>query len=610
MKHIRRLIYNLRRLKRFFKKLNLEPVHLFFPSLLAVLAAFFEGVTFALLVPVIRGLIETNFEFAYTIKILSIFFNAFPKVFLNNNTAIFIFLVALVLIFSLLKNAFSYSSSLLVTYRVRKFSHELRCLIFNLFINFRKSYYDNHSVGSLQNILIGHTEQIALQFRCFQTVLYHLFALFAYLSVMLFISWKVTLFVIFLFPVLILVFKKLVSQIKQGSYRFSHSFSYLGKKIFNALSCIPLVKSYGAEDKERKWFDHISEDVRKHQVGMDIRMLLISPVQEVFFLICLLLLTGMMAYLSIRHSEGSVSAYLVFFALVRRAMTSLGTITSFQGNVASVVGPLREIVRVFEEREKWLEKKSGGKIASFQSEISFQNLSFEYTDRKILNGVSFSVKKGQMVAIVGRTGSGKSTIAQLLMRFYDPPKGSVLIDGQDILSLDLHSWRKKIAFISQENYFFDASIEDNLKYGCEVDPNADEMISALEKAQLGELLKKLPSGIVTEIGERGIQLSGGEKQRLSLARAILRDPEILILDEATNALDSQTEKLVQNAIDQVVHGRTSIVIAHRLTTIQKADCIFVLDQGKFVESGSFSDLIQAQGAFKLFWDSQRQSDQM
>jgi subfamily B ATP-binding cassette protein MsbA len=313
----------------------------------------------------------------------------------------------------------------------------------------------------------------------------------------------------------------------------------------------------------------------------------------------------MMAYLSIRHSEGSVSAYLVFFALVRRAMTSLGTITSFQGNVASVIGPLREIVRVFEEREKWLEKKSGGKIASFQSEINFQNLSFEYTDRKILNGVSFSVKKGQMVAIVGRTGSGKSTIAQLLMRFYDPPKGSVLIDGQDILSLDLQSWRKKIAFISQENYFFDASIGDNLKYGCEVDPNADEMISALEKAQLGELLKKLPSGIVTEIGERGIQLSGGEKQRLSLARTILRDPEILILDEATSALDSQTEKLVQSAIDQVVRGRTSIVIAHRLSTIKNADKIILLDGGKVVEQGSFNELIVLGNRFKSFWDVQQ-----
>lgn len=608
MHKLKRLILNLKRFKRFLKRLKLEPVHLFFPSALAISAAAFEGATLFLLLPTIRGLVESNFEFAYSVKGLGAVFAAFPSVFSNHDAAIFTFLVVLILIFALLKNAASYFSSFIVTHQVRRLSHELRCLLFDSYISFKKSFFDKNSTGHLQNILIGYTEQIATQFKTFQHVLYHFFVLFAYLMIMATISWRVTVFVMLLFPFMIFAFKKLVGQIRVGSRKFSTAFSLLGKKIMNSLSCIPLVKASVSEEKEKKWFQHVSDEVRKQQLAMDIRDLLISPIQEVFFLCCFLVLTGFMAYLAIRHREGNVASYLVFFLVVRRAMQSMGLITAFQGNIASIVGPLRQVMRVFEERKTHAEQLDGSQITSFSEQIEFRNLSFSYYDRNVISSVSLQIKKGQMVALVGRTGSGKSTLTQLLLRFYDPPEESVFVDGKDILDLEIKSWRKKIAFVSQENYFFDASIEVNLKYGCENDPSPEEMLVAIEKAQLGDFVKKFPDGIGTEIGERGVQLSGGEKQRLALARAILREPEILILDEATSALDSQTEELVQRAILEAVKGKTSIIIAHRLSTIQKADVIFVLDNGVLVEQGSFSELIQSQGSFKLFWDSQRQRD--
>jgi len=240
----------------------------------------------------------------------------------------------------------------------------------------------------------------------------------------------------------------------------------------------------------------------------------------------------------------------------------------------------------------------------FQNKIEFRNLTFRYHDRDVLKNLNFEIKKGQMVAIVGATGSGKSTIAQLLMRFYDPAPTMLFVDGQDILNYRTSDLRKKIAYISQENYFFDATIEINLKYGCLENVSQEEIETALEKAQLKDLIQKLPNGTHAEIGERGIQLSGGEKQRLSLARAILRNPEILILDEATSAMDSQTEQLIQVSISEAAKGRTSVVIAHRLATIQKADLILVLENGSLVESGIFSELINSNGHFKKYWSSQ------
>jgi len=604
MTKLKRLILNLKRLKRFLKKLKLEPVHLFFPSVLAISAAAFEGATFFLLLPTIRGLIESNFEFAYSVKGLGAVLDFFPNIFLNHDAAIFTFLVVLILIFTLLKSTASYFSAFIVTHQVRQFSHELRCLLFDSYISFKKSFFDRNSTGHLQNVLIGYTEQIATQLRTFQHVLYHFFVLFAYLTIMTAISWKVTLFVALLFPFLIFAFKKLVAQIKVGSRKFSTAFSLLGKKIMNSLSCIPLVKASGSEVKEKKWFQYVSDEVRKQQVAMDIRALLIAPIQEVFFLSCLLLLTVVMAYLAIRHQEGNVASYLIFFVVVRRAMQSIGNITAFQGNVASIMGPLRQVMKVFEERKIHAEQLGGIPITGFKDKIEFRNLSFRYQDRDVLSCISFQIKKGQMIALVGKTGSGKSTLTQLLLRFYDPPEGTVSVDGQDILSLDVKSWRRKIAFVSQENYFFDASIEVNLRYGCEKDPSHEEMIEALEGAQLGDLLKKLPEGIKTEIGERGIQLSGGEKQRLALARAILRDSEILILDEATSAMDSHTEQLVQVAVLEAIKGKTTIVIAHRLSTIKQADKIILLDDGKILEQGSFDALVALNKKFKQYWEAQ------
>ncbi len=605
MQNTPRFLQNLKRLRQFFKELNLEPVHLFLPSLLALAASIFEGITFSLLVPTIRGLMEANFSFVDSIKVIGSFTRFFPEIFYNRNSAIFAFLISLIVLSAISKNIFAYVSSVLVSNQVRRLSHEIRRIIFNSYMDFNKAFFDSNSTGHLQNILIGYTEQIANQFRSLHAALFGIFSLIVYLVVMATMSWKVTLFALVVFPIMFFSFQKLIVTIRQESKKFSEAFSLLGKKISNALSCVLLVKASCSEDREKKWFAHISEEVRRAQLKIDHRTLLIAPVQEVFLLIMLIVLVGFMAYLIVHEKEGRLSSYLVFFVILRRAMSSMGSITAIQGSIASVMGPLKEVMTVVETRNQHQEKTGVLPLLSFKNKIEFKNLTFSYLDREVLQKISFEIQKGQMVAIIGRTGSGKSTLAQLLMRFYDSPRGAILIDGQDIGDFQTSALRRKIAYISQESYFFDTSIEINLKYGCLHELSEAEVDSALEKAQLKDLIAKLPHGIKTKIGERGVQLSGGEKQRLSLARAILKNPEILILDEATSAMDSQTEKLVQASIAEAAKGRTSIVIAHRLTTIQKADVILVLEHGRLVERGSFAELMKANSSyFKVFWNSQ------
>lgn len=593
----KRFFHNLARVRAFLREVHIKPVNLFLPATLALGASLFEGMSFSLLAPTIRGLTTANFDFVSSVKFIGPIVKNNPDIFLNSNSSIFIFLVGWIFFSSVSKNILSYISSAMVSWQVQRFSHELRKMIFDAYIGFQKSFFDKNSTGHLQNILIGYTDQIGYQFRSFHSALYSVFSLMVYLGIILSISWKATLFLFCLFPAVIFLFQKLMNQIERDSQSFSDAFSLLGKKISNALICIPLVRASCSEGEEKRRFEHISLEVRRAQYSMDKRSLLIQPVQEIFGISMLLVLTGFMAYLIVSKKEGNISSFLVFLVIIRRAMSTLSSLTSVQGSLFSVTGPLREIMHIFENRAKYTEKTGALPFLSFKNKIEFKDLTFRYLDRDVLNNVSFELPKGQMVAVVGKTGSGKSTLAQLLMRFYDAPKGTLFVDGQDILDYQIADLRKRIAYISQEAYFFDMSIDLNLKYGCDQEPSDAEVRNALDKAQLGELIAKLPQGVKTEIGERGIRLSGGEKQRVSIARAILRNPDILILDEATSAMDSHTEALMQAAIEELISGKTSFVIAHRLSTIRKADQILVVDSGKILEKGSFAELIEKKGHF-------------
>jgi len=593
-----------KKLNKFFDDLSLQKIHFVIPSFFALIASCFEGMSIAFLAPTMRGLMESDFRFAAKIQLIGPFISTHPSIFAGSNAAVFIFLVGMIFASAASKNMFFYFSSVLVARQVRKLSHQLRRKLFDHYMTFSKSFFDRHNSGHLHHILIGYTEQIATQFISLNQALFSFFSLCIYLSLMFFISWKMTLFVLLLFPFLYMAFKGLILSIQTDSQHFSDAYSSMGKKIANALGCIPLIKASVAEEKEKKWFVEVSGMVREYQMSMDKKNLMIQPLQDIFILAVTVLLVGFMAYLIIRCKEGSISSFLVFFVLLRRAAANIGVFNSLQGGVAMIRGPFNEVMHIFEDAKTYYEKDGGIPFGGLKSEIVFKDVLFCHGESNVLNGLSFKIEKGKMTALVGKTGAGKSTIANLMMRFYSPPAGTLFIDGIDINDFQIKSLRKKTTYIPQENYFFDASLRINLVFGLDRDVNDDELLRAIEDAQLMDFYKKIPNGLETEIGERGIRLSGGEKQRLSIARAMLWDPDILILDEATSAMDSQTEMLIQRAIEKLTKGKTSIVIAHRLSTIRRADQILVIENGRVSEQGSFAELLGRKGDFFDMWQKQ------
>jgi ABC-type multidrug transport system fused ATPase/permease subunit len=297
---------------------------------------------------------------------------------------------------------------------------------------------------------------------------------------------------------------------------------------------------------------------------------------------------------------------MVYFYIVMNASSKFGTLSGFRGTLAAATGPLSEVRRIFTEEGKFFVRGGSKHFTGIGSEIACKDLSFSYDDdRTVLSHISFILPKGAMTAIVGPTGAGKSTLINLFMRYYDCPPQSIFVDGTDIREFTLESYLEHVALVSQETLLLHDSLRNNILYGIRREVGDAELNSVLKQARLTDFIGKLSQGVDTLIGDRGVRLSGGEKQRVSIARALLKGADILILDEATSSLDSETEKLIQEAIDEAVQGRTSIVIAHRLSTIRNADKIVVVQDGTIAEEGDLETLLQNKGAFSRLWEQQK-----
>jgi ATP-binding cassette, subfamily B, bacterial MsbA len=365
------------------------------------------------------------------------------------------------------------------------------------------------------------------------------------------------------------------------------------------------VKSHRTEEREQRHFSEISD--QKAQLDFKVNMLqsLILPLQEIVtVIVAAAIFVGALVVVG-RDQLASAPAMLVFFYIVMNASQKFGAISGFRGTIAASSGPLDQVLTIFDEKGKFFVKGGSTQFTGLQKAITCRNLTFGYLDeRDVLKDVSCTMEKGKMTAIVGSTGAGKSTLISLLMRYYDCPPDSVFIDDTDIRDFTLDSYMKRIAFVSQETLLLHDSLKHNITYGLDHVPDAD-LKTVVERARLADFVAELPKGLDTLVGDRGVKLSGGEKQRVSIARALRKGADILILDEATSSLDSKTEKLIQEAIDEAVRDRTSIVIAHRLSTIKHADKIIVVEGGRIAEEGNLQDLLDRKGVFFALWEEQK-----
>ena len=312
-----------------------------------------------------------------------------------------------------------------------------------------------------------------------------------------------------------------------------------------------------------------------------------------------------MLYLMVREQAATAPSFLVYFYLVLNASSKFGTFMGFRGTLAAASGPLEEVLKVFRDDDKYYVHSGRRVFPGLQKGIEFRHLSFAYPDdRQVLHDISLTIPKGQMTAIVGPTGAGKTTLISLIMRYYNCEPNTLFMDGTDVRDFSVESLLKHIALVSQETLLLHDTLQSNITYGLQ-DVSEEAILDAVARARLQDFVDQLPDGLETLIGDRGVKLSGGEKQRVSIARALLKGSEILILDEATSSLDSQTERLIQEAIEEVVKERTSIVIAHRLSTIRNADNIVVIKEGKVVEQGPLAGLLERRDVFYCLWEEQK-----
>ncbi|TSC80423.1 MAG: Xenobiotic-transporting ATPase [Candidatus Peregrinibacteria bacterium Gr01-1014_25] len=594
----------LRQVYRLLREIHISPTYFIPPILLSIGGAAMEGIGAGLLIPLLNGFLTKDYSFITSLPGLSpLIQTIFGESPLRDRT-LFAVLILIFITVIILKNLLKFTATLGMSFLATRAVHHLRKQIFNTYLSFDKLYFDRSNVGHHSTVLTVFSNYAFTPVLIIDKVLQALFSLTAYFVVMCLISWKLTLLAVPIFLLLHFSVRRLIKRIQRLSMTMAQQLSVLGKTVVEILSVIPLVKTMNMEEAERKHYCDISDATARIEFRKITLQKAINPVQELITLLAIFLLFSGMLYLLVRDGQTTGPSFLVYFYLVMNAANKFAAITGFQGDTASVAGQVAGVCDVFENMHK--HRMADGKtvFGGLQRHIEFRDMHFSYTDGSpILRGVSFAIDKGKVTAVVGPTGVGKTTIISLLLRFYDVPPGSLLVDGDDIRSFTAASLRSHMALVSQETLLLHESLRQNIAYGQE---NVDEeqLRAVLRNARLDELVERLPQGWDTLIGDRGVKLSGGEKQRVSIARALLKGADILILDEATSSLDSTTEKIVQEAVEEAIRGKTAIVIAHRLSTIKNADHIVVIDGGRCVEQGTLEQLLEHNGKFAELWRAQ------
>lgn len=599
-----RRLGNLRQLFRFMARLEVSWWYFGVPVVLTAVAAGFEGVSLSLLIPLARGVVSQNFDFLREWPLLERSLAALPAVSSRGATNTFTWLVTVIFLAAWLKIVLKYLSSLSVAAIGRRAAHNLRRLVFDRYLSFGKLFFDRSNLGHLNQVLMSYTLKVTEPINQTHLLLSTACQLAVYLVVMFTISWRLTLFVAAVVLPLNYSLRWLIGRIRAISRASAEAYNEFSRQTYNILASIPLVKSYSNEGSERARFTRLSAVAAGIEFAMARARQLILPLQESITLLTVLLVVSAMAWLIMRGRAAASASFLVYFYVLMNAANAFGSVNRYRGTLAEVSGPLTEIKGVLSDEGKFVVPSGRRPFTGLTRAIECRNLHFSYPERAALQGVTLTIERGHVTAIVGPTGAGKSTLINLIMRFYDCAPGQLLIDNADIRDYSIPSLRRRLALVSQQAELFNDSLRSNIAYG--LPSVSDEQLTrVLEQARLRDFVAKLPRGLETEIGDRGVQLSGGERQRVAIARALLKGADILLLDEATSSLDSKTERLIQEALSEVMRGQTALVIAHRLSTIKHADKIVVLEHGRVVEQGSYRELLAARGAFYELWQAQQ-----
>lgn len=580
----------LRALRALFPMLRLRSWVLSVLIILGMLAAFSEGLSITLFIPLVQDQMGTH-STGITGRLAALF-QGIPSEHRLLWIGFSIFLCML------LKNILSFSYSLLFQSIKASIGHRIRCGIVNQLLRVSQSYLDAHDSGKLLNALANETWRVSEACTVLANVIINLCMTLIFSVLLLLISWKLTLIT----GCLLLLISQLVQYVSRQGKRISAQATEangdLAQRMIETLDGMQLVRAFGRESNEQDRFEAASRKVSKAYFRLDRIFALVQPLSEV---LTIALLLGILLITAIRAPE-QMAVSLTFLVLLYRLQPRFKQFEADRVSLDAFSGSVEEIRSLLDESDKpYL--RSGTRVpASIEKGITFENVSLHYESGKgaALEQVTFSINFGETTAFVGSSGAGKSSLIRLICRSYDPSSGRLLIDGVPLPELDLAWWRNQIAIVSQEVYLFNASLAENITYG-KLDATREELVEAARKAHAMEFIEELPEGFDTILGDRGVRLSGGQRQRLALARAFIRDPQILILDEATNSLDLISEGVVQDALEQFGRHRTVLIVAHRISTIEHADKIFVLDGGRVVERGTVTQLLATDGLFSRLY---------
>lgn len=513
-----------------------------------------------------------------------------------------------VFIATLLKNASRYFAMYFLAPIRNGVVKDLRNKMMKKSLELPLSYFSDERKGDMMSRMT--TDVIEIEWSIMQTlelIFREPLLIIISLATLIFISPYLTLYVFLLLPVaggvVALVSKSLKSRSAKGKEVFGQLFNIMEE----TLGALKVIKAFTGERFVQNKFEKVNADYNKISVGLYRRADLTSPISETVVLGVLLLILytgGVMVFNGTGGLSGS--AFLGYFAVASQIVPPIKQITQAYNNIQKGLASEERIDKILQAENPIVNKTNATKIDHFSNGIEFNNVSFSYKkgdDGYVLKNINLTIPKGKTIALVGQSGSGKTTLADMIPRFYDTDLGDIKIDGISLKDLEIESLRKQIGVVTQESILFNDTIENNIAFGLDyVDKN--KVIEAAKVANAHEFILQQTNGYQTNIGDRGGKLSGGQRQRISIARAILKNPPILILDEATSALDTESERLVQDALNNLMKNRTSIVIAHRLSTIVNADEIFVINKGELAERGSHKELLEKDGIYKKLFDMQ------
>jgi len=578
-----------------------------------ILSVLFSLVSLTMVIPFLGILFETQ-EKVYNPPPLSFDATALKENFYaiissivdeKGKTEALLFICILVLITFFFRNLFRYLSLYFLTPIRNGVVHDMRMDLHKKVISLPLPFFTEKRKGDITARMTSDLVEIEWSIMSSLEMLFKdPLNIVVYLATLVFISPQLTTFVILLLPVTGLIIGVIGKSLKKSSDRGQSKMGDLLSIIDENISGLRIIKGFNAENHINKNFEKDSNEYKSIMTKLLRKKDLSSPMSEFLSTIVMVIVMWFGGQL-VLNADGGLNAqefigYILIFSQIIPPAKSLTTsYYLIQKGSASA----QRVYEILDAENEIVDVANPKKIKLLNSQIDFNNLSFSYEKQTVLKDINFSIGKGKMIALVGQSGSGKSTLADLLARFYDIKQGEILIDNNNIKEIALHDLRALMGIVSQESILFNDTIFNNIRLG---NTNASEqaVIEAAKIANAHDFILETENGYGTNIGDRGNKLSGGQKQRLSIARAILKNPEILILDEATSSLDTESERLVQDALDKLMHSRTSLVIAHRLSTIQNADKILVLDKGCIIERGTHQELIAQNGHYKKLSDLQ------